>query len=83
MPSTFTPIATTTLASAVTNFTFSSTTKAKTIRNFNGQETNTNGIVSLTSGLWTSTSAITSILFNAGGYAFTTTTTFSLYGITG
>jgi hypothetical protein len=59
------------------------TTQFKTIRNMNGQETNSNGMITVGSGLWQSTAAITSILINIGGAAFTTTSTFALYGIKG
>ena len=64
---------------------YASTTKYKTIRAFTGY--NTNGTITdnieLQSNLWTSTSALTSFTLTSNGNAFTTTSTFALYGIKG
>jgi hypothetical protein len=63
---------------------YSNTTKYKTVRAFGGGDINAaGGFVRLQSGLWQSTSAITSLTFNAVLNFFTSTTTFSLYGIKG
>lgn len=62
---------------------YKSTTKYKTVRNFNGIDKNGSGSVILYSGLWQSTSAITSLTMTLGSGAFTTASTFALYGIKG
>jgi len=62
---------------------YANTSKNKTVRTFWGADQNsTGGSIELTSGLWMSTSAINSITFTYG-YAFTTGTTFALYGLKG
>lgn len=66
---------------------YQSTTKNKTVRAFSGVASNSNtvdetGGVNLSSGLWRNTDAITSITINPF-QNFTTTSVFSLYGITG
>ena len=62
---------------------YASTTKYKTIRAFTGYSTNSTitDNVELQSNLWTSTAAITSFTLTSNGTAFSTTTTFALYGI--
>lgn len=63
---------------------YASTTQYKTARVFSGKDTNdTNGFVELDSGLWMNTAAVTSISIIQLSYNFTTTSTFSLYGIKG
>lgn len=65
---------------------YSSTTKKKTLRSFSGMDRNsgsTDGRLSLGSGLWMNENAITSITLIPAITAFTTTSTFSLYGIKG
>jgi len=63
---------------------YASTTKNKTVRYFCGRDNNsTNGQISLQSSVWLSTSAITSITLIPGGTAFSTTSTFALYGMVG
>ena len=65
---------------------YKSTTRNKTIRYFGGNESNgvNTGYVDIASGLYTATTAITSISFvDTSGYAFTTSSTFALYGIKG
>lgn len=63
---------------------YASTTKNKTVRYFTGRDNNsTNGQISLQSSVWLSTSAITSITLIPVGTAFTTSSTFALYGIKG
>ena len=64
---------------------YASTTKYKTVRSFSGMDGNaadTQYVVTLRSNLWLSTSAITSITL-IPATAFTTSTTFALYGIKG
>ncbi len=64
---------------------YASTTKYKTVRSFSGMDgnaANTQYVVTLRSNLWLSTSAITSITL-IPATAFTTSTTFALYGIKG
>jgi hypothetical protein len=64
---------------------YASTTKYKTIRAFTGYDTN-NTItdnIELQSNLWTSTSAMTSFTLTSNGTAFSTDSTFALYGIKG
>jgi len=63
---------------------YTSTSKNKTIRSFSGWDFNGSGYVVLGSGLWRKTpEAINSIVFNSGGNAFSSTSTFALYGIKG
>ena len=64
---------------------YASTTKNKTIKIFTGYETNgtITDRVSLESASWMSTAAMTSFTINTNGNGFTTSTTFSLYGIKG
>jgi len=65
---------------------YKSTTRNKTIRYFGGNESNgvNTGYVAIASGLYTLTTAITSISFvDTSGYAFTSSSTFALYGIRG
>lgn len=59
---------------------YASTSKYKTFRVFNGEDRNGAGNIYINSGLWMSTSAITSISFIVST-AWTTSTTFALYGI--
>lgn len=61
---------------------YTSTTKNKTTRSFAGFDTNGAGRASLYSGLWLNTAAITSISFT-GVTAFSSNTSFALYGIKG
>ena len=64
---------------------YASTSKNKTVRIASGGQNDTGSTgnkVNLSSGLWMSTSAINSITFNSPA-AFTTQTTFALYGIKG
>lgn len=62
---------------------YASTTKNKTLRVFQGIDQNGGGNIALYSGLWMNTAAITSvtIFLNSGNYS--STSTFSLYGIKG
>lgn len=65
---------------------YASTTKNKTFRSFNGVDANTGtdaDRVILASGLFIDTTAITSIAINGAGTAFTTASTFALYGMVG
>jgi hypothetical protein len=65
---------------------YTSTTKNKTIRTFSGVDSNsatTSDRVYLSSGLFNNTSAITSLELITTGTAFTTTTSFALYGMVG
>jgi len=65
---------------------YASTTKNKTFRSFNGIDANTGTTadrVILASGLFIDTTAITSITIDGAGTAFTTASTFALYGIKG
>ena len=62
---------------------YASTTKNKTIRALSGTDANGDGGIALNSGLWLSTNAVNSITFTANGTAFTSSTTFALYGIKG
>jgi hypothetical protein len=64
---------------------YASTTKNKTVRSIGGSDTNGGGSISLASGVWMNTNAVTSITIYGTGSAanFTSTTTFSLYGIKG
>jgi hypothetical protein len=71
-------------ASIVDIHDYSSTTKYKTARGFTGVNANTattDYTLRLASGLWMDTSAITSITIIPAITAFTTTSTFALYGI--
>ena len=64
---------------------YTSTSKNKTVHSFsgmNGNAANTQYVVTLRSNLWMSTSAITSITLTPAT-AFTTTSTFALYGMVG
>jgi len=65
---------------------YTSTTKNKTFRSFNGVDaatgTNADRLI-LASGFFNNTGAITSITIDGAGTAFTTTSTFALYGIVG
>ncbi len=62
---------------------YASTTKYKTARLFAGVDENGSGEVALYSGLWMSTSAINSLTIRMSTGFFTSTSTFSLYGIKG
>ena len=65
---------------------YASTTKYKTTRNFSGADRNASDstyYIALSSFLWMSTSAITSITLTSGNAAFTTSSSFALYGIKG
>jgi hypothetical protein len=65
---------------------YASTTKNKVMRMFNGidgNDTSSSFRVNLVSGLSIDTNAITSISLQTNGTAFTTGTTFALYGIKG
>jgi hypothetical protein len=67
---------------------YSSTTKYKTVRSLSGGDTNSTvsgeeGQLCLASGAWRNTNAITSISIRPAITAFTTTSTFALYGIKG
>ncbi len=65
---------------------YASTTRNKTVRCFagtNNNTTSTNQPVGLSSGVWIDTAAINSITIGFDGAAFTTSTTFALYGIKG
>lgn len=63
---------------------YASTTKNKTVRAFGGFDANGTGNIRLTSGLFLSTAAITSVqLKNTTGGAFSSNSTFALYGIKG
>jgi hypothetical protein len=71
-------------ASIIDIIDYASTSKYKTMRVFNGYNENdtTYSLVQLASGLYQSTSAISSIQINVSGIpAFTTATTFTLYGV--
>ena len=63
---------------------YASTTLNKTVRCFAGMNNNTTSTyqgVALSSGVWINTDAVTSISLNIDGAAFTTSTTFALYGV--
>ena len=62
---------------------YASTTKYKTIRAFTGYSTNATitDNIELQSNLWTSTAAITSFSLTSNGTAFSTSSTFALYGV--
>ena len=60
---------------------YASTTKNKTTRGFAGFDANGSGRGELNSGLWLNTNAITSLDLISSGTAFTTTSSFALYGI--
>jgi hypothetical protein len=61
---------------------YSSTNKTKTIRTFSGTDQNGSGNLWFDSVLWNNTAAITRIDINTGtGSAWSTYTTFALYGI--
>jgi len=62
---------------------YSSTTRNKTVRTFSGVDFSGSGQVCLYSSLWASTSAVTSITLTSNTGAFSTNTTFALYGIKG
>lgn len=65
---------------------YASTSRNKTIRGFYGVDnnaSNTSFRVSLGSGLWMKTDAITSLTLTSSGTAFTTGSTFALYGVKG
>lgn len=65
---------------------YASTTRNKTLRLFCGTDANlsaTTWRIYLASGLWADTTAITSISLQTGGTAFSTSSTFALYGIRG
>jgi len=71
-------------ASIIDIIDYASTSKYKTMKVFNGYNLNdtTYSSVQLASGLYQSTSAISSIQINVSGInAFTTATTFTLYGV--
>lgn len=59
---------------------YASTNKNKTVRALTGVS-NTTKLVALHSGAWFSTSAVSTISFRQGGFAFPSTSRFSLYGI--
>lgn len=61
---------------------YASTTEYKTIRSFSGCDFNGNGEIDIFSSLWVQTTAISSLQIYSGA-AFSTGTTFSLYGIKG
>ena len=63
---------------------YASGSKNKTVRGMTGIDDNGvtgNGQIALASGVWLSTSAITSITIISDGTAFTTGSTFALYGV--
>jgi hypothetical protein len=63
---------------------YASTTQNKTARIINGWDANGAGYIDLVSGLWLSTTAITSLsIVNISSQNFSTSSTFSLYGIKG
>ena len=63
---------------------YANTTQNKTVRTFSGRDNNGSGSCFLFSGLWLSTSAVTSVsIYNVGPVAWTSGTTFALYGIKG
>lgn len=63
---------------------YASTSKYKTTRTLTGFDNNGSGNCAIASGLWMSTSAITSItLFPQNSPAWSSNTTFALYGIKG
>ena len=65
---------------------YANSSKNKTVRAFAGVDYNLiagTATISLNSGLWINTNAITSIDLISSGTAFTTTSTFALYGIKG
>lgn len=63
---------------------YASTSKYKTIRMSTGVDFNGSGRTAIVSSLWLSTSAVNSISFeDPVGNGFTTSSTFSLYGIKG
>ena len=65
---------------------YKDTNKYKTTRTLSGMDGNGSGTVALNSGLWQSTSAVTSISlydFDNTGYAFSSDSSFALYGIKG
>jgi len=61
---------------------YASTAKNKTVRSLSGVS-NTTKEIGLYSGAWFSTSAVSTVSFRQSGYAFPTTSRFSLYGIKG
>ena len=72
-------------ASIVDIIDYADTSKFKTVRAFEGADLNnaTDSKIVLLSGLWRSTSAISTITITANVTAFSTNTTFALYGIKG
>ena len=63
---------------------YKNTNKYKTVRALSGEDLNGSGNVWFASGLWQSTNAISRIDVTTGtGSAWTSTTTFALYGIKG
>lgn len=62
---------------------YASTTKNKTMRALVGNYNASAGLIRLNSGAWLSTAAVNSITLTYGGYNFTSTSRFSLYGIKG
>lgn len=63
---------------------YSNTNKLKTFRSLSGTDDNTAGFILLRSQLWNNTSAITSLtLTDLSGVAFTSASSFALYGIKG
>jgi hypothetical protein len=62
---------------------YASTTKYKTVRSIAGVDKNGSGEIDLNSGLWLSTAAVTSLTIRMSSGYFTTSSTFSLYGIKG
>lgn len=77
-------LADTLAASIIDIHDYASTTKNKTLRAFHGFDTNGTNTqrIHLSSGAWFNTSAITSITLS-GTDAFSTSSTFALYGIKG
>jgi len=63
---------------------YKNTNKYKTIRSLGGFDTNGSGFIELRSGAWLNTAAITSITISNGSVsAFSTYSSFALYGIKG
>lgn len=62
---------------------YSSSTKNKTVKGFAGFDANGSGRAELNSGLWLNTNTISSLSLISSGTAFTTNSTFALYGIKG